>query len=195
MARSIVEDQLQQVTLRRPPRRWGALAFLAAAACAATPVAAHAQAAVTLCHATGNPAAPYLLLTVSGPELELHIEHADDIVPAPAGGCPAVAEDSDPVPAGDEIPAPSATAQPRAPRRRARARTRARQRAAAAPAAPAAASPSASAKTTPAMTGLPLTGVRSDLVFSAGIGLLLAGFGLRRLVSPALAQPGDSPAA
>ncbi len=47
--------------------------------------------AVTLsvCHATGDAANPYDQLTVSGDELTAHLGHPDDIMPAPAGGCPA----------------------------------------------------------------------------------------------------------
>ena len=41
---------------------------------------------ITVCHATGDPAAPYQLLTVSSAELEEHLGHPNDFGPAPAGG-------------------------------------------------------------------------------------------------------------
>jgi hypothetical protein len=52
-------------------------------------VASAGTATLTVCHATGDAANPYEKLTVSGAELTTHLGHADDIMPAPAGGCPA----------------------------------------------------------------------------------------------------------
>lgn len=48
---------------------------------------------ITLCHATGSASNPYVLITVSAnaaTEGHGHDGHADDIIPAPAEGCPTV---------------------------------------------------------------------------------------------------------
>jgi hypothetical protein len=201
MARSLMEDELQQVTVARRPRVAPrlALTFLGIAVCAAaSPQAARAQGAVTLCHATGNPAAPYVQLTVAGPDLEAHVDHTEDLVPAPPLGCPPTAVEDPPVPSDAPDVIPTATAAPpdtsrggsqRAERRRARARARARRRSSpgstaapgAATLAPAAPVPAAPARAQP-LTQLALTGRREDLVVLTALGLLMAGLGLRRLV-------------
>ena len=46
---------------------------------------------VTLCHATGSATNPYVVITISENGLHGHDGHEGDIVPAPAGGCPAPA--------------------------------------------------------------------------------------------------------
>jgi CHRD domain len=47
---------------------------------------------VTLCHRTTSTKHPYVKITVSTPaQLKAHERHAQDIIPAPAGGCPNVA--------------------------------------------------------------------------------------------------------
>ena len=48
---------------------------------------------VTICHATGSATNPYVEITVNtnaanGEKLNDHTHHDDDIIPAPAGGCP-----------------------------------------------------------------------------------------------------------
>ena len=43
---------------------------------------------VTICHATSSAKNPYNEITVSVNGLNGHNGHADDIIPAPAGGCP-----------------------------------------------------------------------------------------------------------
>ncbi len=44
---------------------------------------------VTLCHATGSDSNPYVVITVDNQgALNGHSNHAGDIIPAPAGGCP-----------------------------------------------------------------------------------------------------------
>ena len=47
----------------------------------------------TLCHSTGSAKNPYVTITVSDNALKAHRAHHDgrDIIPAPAGGCPATA--------------------------------------------------------------------------------------------------------
>lgn len=44
---------------------------------------------VTICHHTGSSKNPYNLITVSVNGLNGHNNHAGDIIPAPAAGCPA----------------------------------------------------------------------------------------------------------
>ena len=69
--------------------------------------AAHGQAAphekVTLCHATGSPTNPFVVITVSvnAATGNGHGLHEDDIIPAPAGGCPGAGEDPGEDPGGD----------------------------------------------------------------------------------------------
>jgi hypothetical protein len=43
---------------------------------------------VAICHATGNKKNPYVLLTVNVNGLNGHGKHTNDIIPAPADGCP-----------------------------------------------------------------------------------------------------------
>jgi hypothetical protein len=43
----------------------------------------------TICHATGVQATPYEKLEVNASELVIHTGHPNDIIPMPAGGCPA----------------------------------------------------------------------------------------------------------
>lgn len=43
---------------------------------------------ITICHATGSKKHPYVMITVSANGLNGHDKHANDIIPAPAGGCP-----------------------------------------------------------------------------------------------------------
>ena len=45
----------------------------------------------TICHATGSKTHPYVKLTVKAKDLAGHQRHPNDIVPAPAGGCPSQA--------------------------------------------------------------------------------------------------------
>ena len=58
--------------------------------CPTTPVVIDNSAApLTVCHATGDPVYPYEELTVvNSVELDVHRAHANDIIPAPANGCP-----------------------------------------------------------------------------------------------------------
>ena len=44
---------------------------------------------ITICHATDSQTNPYNEITVSVNGLNGHGTHADDIIPAPASGCPA----------------------------------------------------------------------------------------------------------
>ena len=47
---------------------------------------------LTICHATGDPATPYDQITLDFNGLATHADHADDLVPAPASGCPSVVQ-------------------------------------------------------------------------------------------------------
>jgi hypothetical protein len=61
---------------------------------AATPANPHAKAGkTTICHATGSATNPYVTITISDNALPAHARHQDgrDLIPAPAGGCPAAA--------------------------------------------------------------------------------------------------------
>jgi hypothetical protein len=40
------------------------------------------------CHATGDAANPYELVTITGSDAAVHLQHPGDFGPAPAGGCP-----------------------------------------------------------------------------------------------------------
>ena len=42
----------------------------------------------TLCHATGDASNPYELITITGTDAAMHLQHPNDFGPAPAGGCP-----------------------------------------------------------------------------------------------------------
>jgi hypothetical protein len=43
---------------------------------------------ITICHVTDNQTHPYNVITVSMNGLNGHGNHPDDIIPAPASGCP-----------------------------------------------------------------------------------------------------------
>jgi hypothetical protein len=47
---------------------------------------------ITICHATNSKNNPYNLITISVNGLNGHNNHAGDIIPAPAGGCPQVSK-------------------------------------------------------------------------------------------------------
>ena len=44
---------------------------------------------IAICHATSDPANPYVRVLVDPTSLDGHRDHADDVIPAPAGGCSA----------------------------------------------------------------------------------------------------------
>jgi hypothetical protein len=46
---------------------------------------------ITICHATGSATNPFVEITISVNGLHGHGKHGDDIIPAPAGGCPTAA--------------------------------------------------------------------------------------------------------
>jgi hypothetical protein len=136
---------------------------------------------VTLCHATGQAANPFVELTIRRSRLAEHRRHARDIIPVPATGCPVRAAD------GDDSGAPV----PPAPRKRPAPRTRPRPAPTAAPVpaatvAPVAATP-APAPQAPRATfaasipGLPHTGADLALMAMFGLGLMSMGAGLRLL--------------
>src|SRR5918996_5956101 len=51
------------------------------------------QRKVTICHATGSETNPFVEITISENAVDAHRNHQDgeDIIPAPAGGCPGAA--------------------------------------------------------------------------------------------------------
>lgn len=55
--------------------------------CPTTPIS-NSNDKITICHATGSEKNPYNELTVSVNGLNGHDRHDDDIIPAPADGCP-----------------------------------------------------------------------------------------------------------
>lgn len=70
-----------------------ALAALTLAACGNAAVAAQLNdGKLTICHASGNTTTPYETLTLDFNELSAHVDHKDDLIPAPAGGCPNLVE-------------------------------------------------------------------------------------------------------
>lgn len=181
----------------RPPVL--SIALLAAFAVAA-PV--HAQDQVTLCHATGNPEHPYATVTVGDAGALEHINHDDDLVPAPADGCPdspVVLPEDTPAPTPTPpyvLPTPSPTATPAATPRPPRDEDDDQaddeedgggvKGAGGGDSPTLTASPSA---TRAADTGdLPMTGAEMWLIAAAGIGFLLSGTGIR-LLSPAAGRP------
>jgi hypothetical protein len=69
------------------------LAALTMAACGNSALAAQLNdGKLTICHATGNATSPYEAVTLDFNGLTAHVDHKDDIIPAPAGGCPKVVE-------------------------------------------------------------------------------------------------------
>ncbi|HET7142735.1 MAG TPA: hypothetical protein VFI68_01840, partial [Anaerolineales bacterium] len=54
--------------------------------CPASPAVTSGK--ITICHATSSKKNPYNLITISVNGLSGHNKHQDDIIPAPAGGCP-----------------------------------------------------------------------------------------------------------
>jgi hypothetical protein len=56
----------------------------------------------TICHATGSATNPFVLITISNSAIPAHQAHQDgrDIIPAPAGGCPAAGVSGQQPPAG-----------------------------------------------------------------------------------------------
>ena len=149
---------------------------------------------MTVCHATGDPSAPYEQIEASGGVFSAHLEHPDDILPAPPGGCPATAlglqeTPATPTPtvAPDVVPPPQ-----RRPARRGANRRRAPARRPAPAQAPTADAPAGGGAPGPALRTvsltartLPLTGGGPPYIALVGLGLLLAGTGVRlRYVGP-----------
>jgi organic hydroperoxide reductase OsmC/OhrA len=58
-----------------------------AGGCPASP-AVISNGKITICHATGSKTNPYVEITVSVNGLNGHVNHPNDLIPAPAGGCP-----------------------------------------------------------------------------------------------------------
>ncbi len=182
MASRVLAYLLPQVILRRRGRL---LAAVLLALCAA-PAAANAQATTTICHATGDPAAPYQQIDVPQDETVDHLQHGEDIVPAPPEGCPAqvVPDEPDEEPAYP-LPTPTATPPDRIPpqERPQRPGRRPRERAQPAPQSQAEPSINSGGLTATASVDegedLPLTGAEVPAVALMGLSFLLVGAGLR----------------
>ena len=176
MASGILADLLQEVTLRQR-----LLPLTTALLLLVTPASARGQ-VTALCHATGDPNTPYQLVEVA-PEATLeHLQHGEDIVPAPPEGCPAqlVADEVDPA-----YPLPTVTAAPDvvpSPQQRPRRRRASRRPSPAAPrgqVAPAITSGNLGATAEVESETLPMTGAEVPMIALMGFGFLLAGAGLR----------------
>lgn len=125
---------------------------------------------VTICHAIGG--GLYQQVEASPSDVEFHLEHDDDIVPAPAAGCPsgrlpADSDDDDLIPDavddGGSRPASSG-------------------RGGALPSNATAALPMLT-DTSRAVQGIPYTGARPDVLMLLGLSLLMAGAGVRLLLA------------
>jgi hypothetical protein len=69
------------------------LAALTIAACGSSAMAAPLNdGKLTICHATGNANTPYDEITLDFNGLTAHVDHKDDLIPAPDGDCPKAAE-------------------------------------------------------------------------------------------------------
>ena len=152
----------------------------------------------TLCHATGSDTNPYVEITISNRAVKAHARHQDgeDIIPAPAGGCPGPASASAPevvgtalgtvLGLGDEpAPQPSSTA-PAAGEEAAPGDgptvlgvSEGRDAPATEPAAATAAETGGSDDDDSG--SLPFTGLELVLLVAIGAALLLAGLTIRRL--------------
>lgn len=71
------------------------LAVLVLAACGnVNPVAKENDGTLSICHATGKTDSPYEPLTLDFKQLTDHSKHPNDLIPAPAAGCPKVLEEN-----------------------------------------------------------------------------------------------------
>lgn len=167
------------------------------AASAAAP--ARAQDTVSICHATGDPQSPYQPLTLDNAGVLEHIDHEDDLVPAPADGCPAtplVLPEDSPVPEATPeyaVPtvAPTPPATPTAtPETDVRSGDREDPPLVAAPRQPGPAPRPAAAgrRARGQARQLPVTGAEMWLSAATGLAFLLCGLGVR-LLSPAAGRP------
>ncbi len=69
------------------------LAALTIAACGNSALAAQLNdGKLAICHATGDASTPYEALTLDFNGLTAHADHPEDLIPAPAGGCPKTVE-------------------------------------------------------------------------------------------------------
>ena len=65
------------------------LVILSTASCASTGIAAQLNdGKITLCHATGDVAAPYEKFTLNFDEMVAHARHRNDLIPPPGEECP-----------------------------------------------------------------------------------------------------------
>ena len=65
------------------------LTALTVAACGSSQIAPQVNdRLITICHANGSTSNPYDQITVNFNDLMAHVDHPDDLIPAPASGCP-----------------------------------------------------------------------------------------------------------
>ena len=149
---------------------------------AAAPAEQHGQPKVTICHRTGSESHPWVQITVEQPAVKAHSRHGD-LVPAPAGGCPAPAA---PEKAAAKGPAPADAHEGREPE----------ERQEAAPAAPAS-SPAATTVAADAVTPAPTVTAESKAQPSLPDGGLGPVTIVRRAdrMGAVLAETASSPAA
>jgi hypothetical protein len=146
-----------------------AVTGLIAGVAAAAPAMGQAEQPTSLCHATGDPASPYVVVEVDAAELAAHQAHAGDVIPVPVGGCPAAVAQAEPVPIEDDAPGAADD-------------TRDDDGGVPAQPAPAAAVPAAPQ---PAPAQLPYTGLDAGWVAALGALLVVLGLAGRRLTRPA----------
>jgi hypothetical protein len=69
------------------------LAALIVVACGSSGIAAQVNdGKITICHATSSVTNPYDEITIDFNELTAHVDHKDDLIPAPIDGCPKVVQ-------------------------------------------------------------------------------------------------------
>ena len=182
MASGFLAYLLQEVTSRQR-----LLPLTIALLLAGPATAARAQGTV-ICHATGDPNTPYQQIEVSAEASFEHLQHSEDIVPAPPEGCPAqlVTDEVDPA---SPYPLPTATAEPdvvpNVPPQRPR-KPRRRRAAPQGQVLPSTSAGNLGATATVESETLPMTGAEVPGIALMGLGFLLAGAGLRLRYS----QPG-----
>lgn len=78
-------DQNATFTVFSPPND----GFISPTTALAAPVLGLNGEKITICHATGSSTNPYTEITIDSNGLSGHENHQNDVIPAPAGGCPA----------------------------------------------------------------------------------------------------------
>jgi hypothetical protein len=153
----------------------------------------------TICHATGSATNPFVLITISNNALAAHQAHQGgrDIIPAPAGGCPAAVSSQEQPPQGVTPGMQSPAVQ--TPAAGTQGQTGVAGQTTGSSGSPnnvsvlgattsgrspsASSSPAATATRASSSSGLPFTGTDAIIVAIVGLALLLAGFTARRVAT------------